>query len=103
MSYKPIVACVMKQVKCSFIQKIKGETLLELRPSCERCNSLLPPESEEAMICSYECTFCKTCVETVLQGDCPNCGDNFCKRPIRSKDNLTDDPASTKVIYNPVK
>lgn len=76
--------------------------MLVLKPSCERCNTSLPPESEEAMICSYECTFCKSCVNGVLQGACPNCGGNFCNRPIRPKDDLIKNPASTKVVFNPV-
>lgn len=48
--------------------------MLQLRPNCECCNKDLPPESTEARICSFECTFCATCVETVLKGVCPNCG-----------------------------
>ena len=48
--------------------------MLELRPNCECCNKDLPPESEDARICSFECTFCTTCFDTVLMGKCPNCG-----------------------------
>ncbi len=40
--------------------------MLELRPSCELCNRDLPTDSHDARICSYECTFCATCVEDVL-------------------------------------
>jgi uncharacterized protein len=40
--------------------------MLELRPTCENCNKALPPDSLEARICSYECTFCASCVENVL-------------------------------------
>src|ERR1700724_1173478 len=36
---------------------------LELRPNCEYCDWDLPPASELARICSYECTFCADCVE----------------------------------------
>ncbi len=58
--------------------------MLELRPACEHCNTSLPPESLEARICSFECTFCATCVETVLKSNaCPNCGDGFVQRPVR--------------------
>ena len=57
--------------------------MLELRPNCECCNKDLPPASTEAMICTYECTFCRDCVETRLAGRCPNCGGNFAPRPIR--------------------
>jgi len=32
--------------------------MLQLRPNCEGCDKDLPPESTEARICSYECTFC---------------------------------------------
>lgn len=57
--------------------------MLELRPTCENCRVALPPESAYAMICSYECTFCQTCVDTVLDNVCPNCGGGFCRRPVR--------------------
>ena len=76
--------------------------MLELRPSCENCNKELPADSEEAMICTYECTFCRTCVDEVLNGICPNCGGDFCKRPIRPNEKLAKHPASTEVIYKPV-
>jgi uncharacterized protein len=56
---------------------------LSLRPNCEYCDKDLPPESREARICSYECTFCAGCAEGVLQGVCPNCGGGFIPRPIR--------------------
>src|SRR5215471_14717672 len=57
--------------------------MLELRPTCENCNKALPPDSLEARICSFECTFCAACVETVLGNVCPNCGGGFAPRPIR--------------------
>ena len=57
--------------------------MLELRPNCEMCDRDLPPNSAEARICSYECTFCAECVEAVLQNICPNCGGGFVPRPIR--------------------
>ena len=82
--------------------------MLELRPTCENCNKPLPPESLEARICTYECTFCETCVENVLGNVCPNCGGGFAPRPIRPSKNwngdnfLGKDPASTKVKYRPV-
>ncbi len=56
---------------------------LELRPNCECCDKDLPPSATEARICSYECTFCAHCVETVLHDVCPNCGGGFVPRPIR--------------------
>jgi hypothetical protein len=73
--------------------------MLQLRPSCECCDKPLPPASTEARICSFECTFCATCVETVLHGKCPNCGGNFVARPIRPRDKLITSPASTTRIY----
>jgi len=78
--------------------------MLEIRPSCELCEKPLPPESEEALICTYECTFCKHCVDTVLENVCPNCGGGFCPRPIRPKHShrpgvgLAHQPASTQVV-----
>lgn len=56
---------------------------LQLRPNCECCDRDLPPHSTLARICSYECTFCAACVETVLFNVCPNCGGGFVPRPIR--------------------
>ncbi|MGN6668551.1 MAG: DUF1272 domain-containing protein, partial [Trinickia sp.] len=46
--------------------------MLELRPGCECCDKNLPPESDEARICSFECTFCVDCATHVLGGTCPN-------------------------------
>jgi hypothetical protein len=56
---------------------------LQLRPNCEHCDRDLPPDSLDARICSYECTFCADCVETKLHNVCPNCGGGFTARPIR--------------------
>src|SRR2546430_16930905 len=56
---------------------------LQLRPNCEYCDKELPPNSIEARICSYECTFCADCTENRLQNVCPNCGGGFVPRPIR--------------------
>lgn len=75
--------------------------MLELRPSCECCDTPLPPESAEAMICSFECTFCRTCVTTVLDGRCPNCGGTFTQRPVRPAHLLAANPASTVRVVNP--
>lgn len=69
--------------------------MLELRPGCECCDRDLPPASTEARICSFECTFCVTCAETVLGGVCPNCGGNLAARPIRPAHLLARSPAST--------
>jgi len=82
--------------------------MLDLRPTCEHCNKPLPPQLTEARICSYECTFCASCVDTVLGNVCPNCGGGFAPRPIRPARNwkgdncLGKDPASTRVKHRPV-
>ena len=75
--------------------------MLQLRPSCECCDKALPPESTEARICSFECTFCAACVDGVLQGRCPNCGGEFVARPRRPPDKLAMNPASTQRVYKP--
>lgn len=75
--------------------------MLQLRPNCECCNKDLPPESAEARICSFECTFCVACVESVLGGKCPNCGGEFVPRPRRPESKLSKNPASTERVYNP--
>jgi uncharacterized protein len=56
---------------------------LQLRPNCKYCDKDLPPNSTEARICSYECTFCADCAENKLHNVCPNCGGGFAPRPIR--------------------
>jgi hypothetical protein len=75
--------------------------MLELRPNCECCDRDLPPASPDAMICSFECTFCRRCVEDRLGGRCPNCGGEFVARPIRPTDRLARYPASTKRVVKP--
>lgn len=81
--------------------------MLELRPNCEHCNKILAPASTEAMICSFECTFCQDCV-TLLQNVCPNCGGGFSPRPIRPSKNHKNDnclakfPGSSVKIFKPV-
>lgn len=57
--------------------------MLQLRPNCEYCDKDLPPDAPDARICSYECTFCASCVDNVLRNVCPNCGGGFAPRPIR--------------------
>jgi len=59
--------------------------MLELRPNCEWCDKDLPPDAPDARICTYECTYCATCVETVLHDVCATCGGGFAPRPIRPK------------------
>lgn len=75
--------------------------MLELRPNCECCNTDLFPDSPEARICSFECTFCSSCAEQVLGGICPNCGGELMPRPRRPADKLANNPSSTKRIYHP--
>jgi hypothetical protein len=76
--------------------------MLELRPTCENCNRPLPPDSLDARICSYECTFCADCVERILHNVCPNCGGGFAPRPIRPSNGLLKHPATTRITHKPV-
>jgi len=86
----------------------KEESMLELRPSCEHCQAVLPPDATDAMICSFECTFCARCVQELLHNVCPNCGGGFSPRPIRPRENrkggndLGTYPAGTRVVHRPV-
>ena len=75
--------------------------MLQMRPNCECCNVDLPADSSEARICSFECTFCRHCAETVLAGKCPNCGGNFGIRPTRSMALLGKYPAATERVFKP--
>jgi hypothetical protein len=70
--------------------------MLQLRPNCECCDRDLPPESLEARMCSFECTFCRTGAETILHGKCPNCGGELVRRPVRPAAALAKYPASTE-------
>jgi hypothetical protein len=60
------------------------------------------------MICTYECTFCRDCVESVLHNVCPNCGGGFCPRPNRpatervAGTGLAHAPASTRSVHKRV-
>ena len=73
--------------------------MLQLRPGCECCDRDLPPESTEAFICTYECTFCRDCTEKTLKGVCPNCGGELLRRPRRPAEKLAKNPASTERIF----
>lgn len=72
--------------------------MLQLRPNCECCDRDLPPDSPDAVICTFECTFCTTCAEAVLRGVCPNCGGNFSPRPIRPGHLLAKYPPSPERV-----
>ena len=73
--------------------------MLELRPGCECCDTDLPPDSDRARICTFECTFCATCADTLLRGSCPNCGGELLQRPRRPPEKLVNNPASTRRVF----
>lgn len=79
--------------------------MLQLRPNCELCDVDLPPQAANARICTYECTFCADCVDSVLNNVCPNCAGGFVPRPIRPQTawrpgvSLTHQPASDKRVH----
>lgn len=75
--------------------------MLELRPNCECCDRDLPPDSTDARICTYECTFCSDCAENVLGGSCPNCVGELLQRPRRPAAMLAKNPASTQRVLKP--
>ncbi|WP_354329819.1 MULTISPECIES: DUF1272 domain-containing protein [unclassified Undibacterium] len=76
--------------------------MLQLRPNCEHCDCDLPPDSQQARICTFECTFCASCADQVYQNICPNCGGNLVARPIRPANKLTTYPASQERVHRPV-
>ena len=75
--------------------------MLELRPGCECCDVDLPPDSRQAYICTFECTFCAACAESKLQLRCPNCGGELVRRPVRPAAKLGKFPASTTRVFKP--
>ncbi len=82
--------------------------MLQLRPNCEHCNKDLPADSGDARICSYECTFCADCVDSILNNVCPNCGGGFVPRPIRPQTvwregtSLIHQPPTDVPVHKPV-
>ena len=75
--------------------------MLALRPTCECCDKALPPAATDAVICSFECTFCRDCADGKLAGRCPNCSGNLVARPIRLFDKLVKFPVSTERVFKP--
>ncbi len=75
--------------------------MLDIRPNCEHCNKDLPYNSTDAMICSYECTYCKACAIDLFDNVCPSCSGNFVPRPIRPKKEIADNPASSLRVFKP--
>jgi uncharacterized protein len=75
--------------------------MLQLRPNCECCDRDLAVDSADVRICSFECTFCASCAESVLKGKCPNCGGELVTRPRRPADKLAKCPASTERVFKP--
>lgn len=72
--------------------------MLQLRPNCECCDKDLPPDAMDALICSFECTFCSTCANGSLAGECPNCGGELLARPRRPASKLAKFPPSTQRV-----
>jgi hypothetical protein len=75
--------------------------MLQLRPNCECCDKDLPPDSTDAYICTFECTFCASCTQNALKGECPNCGGELVRRPRRPAEALARHPASTQRVLKP--
>jgi hypothetical protein len=77
--------------------------MLEIRQCCENCGKSLPNDSNEAMICTFECTFCFQCVENILENVCPNCGGGFEKRPTRPNSQLGKYPLRNDKVFRPIE
>ncbi|TCN32294.1 hypothetical protein EV644_12523 [Kribbella orskensis] len=56
--------------------------MLRMKDTCERCATKLGP-TDDAVICSYECTFCSACSDA-MDAVCPNCGGELVRRPRRT-------------------
>ncbi|MGF1650288.1 MAG: DUF1272 domain-containing protein [Hyphomicrobiaceae bacterium] len=76
--------------------------MLILKPNCECCDKDLPPDTDDALICSFECTFCRPCATDRLPGGvCPNCGGELVRRPVRPASKLERFPASAERVLKP--
>jgi len=73
-------------------------SMLLLKPNCECCDRDLDPSAPDAMICSFECTFCRDCADKRLAGTCPNCGGRLVARPTRPAALLKIYPASRERV-----
>ena len=69
--------------------------MLEIRPNCECCDRDLPPDAADAMMCTFECTFCRHCADRVFHGICPNCTGELVRRPVRPAAMLAKFASST--------
>ena len=69
--------------------------MLEMRPDCERCGTVLPAEAAGAFICSFECTFCASCADA-LDDRCPNCAGELTDRPTRAQALHAKHPPATQ-------
>jgi len=74
--------------------------MLIMKPNCECCDRNLAADQSNAMICSFECTFCIQCMENTFNNRCPNCGGEVHPRPSRTGDLLTGNPASTERVLS---
>lgn len=74
--------------------------MLEMRPNCACCDRDLPPDSGLARICTFECTFCDECTDS-LNGVCPNCGGELLRRPVRPEALLVEYPPSKTRVLKP--
>ena len=70
--------------------------MLALRPNCECCDKDPAADSREAMVSTYECTFCQL-RGARLGGRCPNCGRHFSARPVPAM--LARHPASAVRVH----
>ena len=75
--------------------------MLLLKPNCECCDTDLPADATNALICSFECTFCETCAGERLGGRCPNCGGELSRRPTRDASLWTKHPPSSRRVFKP--
>ncbi|GIG34712.1 DUF1272 domain-containing protein [Cellulomonas pakistanensis] len=72
--------------------------MLEIRPTCESCDRALPPDATDALICSFECTWCADCAAGFAGGACPNCGGGLERRPVRPAHLLAAHPAGERRV-----
>ncbi|MFZ4532000.1 MAG: DUF1272 domain-containing protein [Alsobacter sp.] len=75
--------------------------MLMLRPNCECCDRDLPASSRDAMICTFECTFCADCARDRFGGRCPNCQGELVRRPVRPDKALARHPAQAERFVKP--
>jgi hypothetical protein len=75
--------------------------MLEMHPNCQCCDRDLAADALDVLICSFECTYCRTCAQRFEGAVCPNCGGALSLRPPRARSLWGTNPPSVVRVVHP--